>query len=119
MYVCIVGEFHCGTRQFQCSGWGWSVQLQFLVQRMYLGVLFTLAFRNACSRQLFVIVFFGDSLFVYNLFAFAIYSPLVASIVFLLLHFTATARLMLRCGSPLSPGHDVGHGVSEQSASTF
>jgi len=61
MYVCI----HCGTRQFQCSGWGWSLQLQFLVQRMCLGVLFTLAFRNACTRKLFVIVF-GDSLFVYN-----------------------------------------------------
>jgi len=41
------------------------VQLQFLFQRIYLGVLFTLAFRNACTRKLFVIVF-GDSLFVYD-----------------------------------------------------
>jgi len=31
--------------------------------RMYLMVLFTLAFRNACTRKLFVIVF-GDLLFV-------------------------------------------------------
>jgi len=47
-----------------------------------------------------------------NLFAF------YCSIVFLLLYFSASARLMLRCGSPLSPGHDVGRGVSEQSACT-
>jgi len=40
-------------------------QLKFLLQRMYLGVLFTLAFRNACTRKLFVTVF-GDSLLGYN-----------------------------------------------------
>jgi len=91
------------------------VQLQFLVQRMYFGVLITLAFRNACTRKLFVMVF-GDSLFVY--YWSAIYSPFIVSIVFLLLYFSASARLMLRCGSPLSPGHDVGRGVSEQSACT-
>jgi len=52
------------------------------------------------------------------LFSSAIYSPFIVSIVFLQLHFTASARLMLRCGLPLSPGHDVGHGVSEESACT-
>jgi len=83
---------------------------------MYLGVLFTLAFGNACTRKLFVIVF-GDSLFVYN-FGVQFIRFLLFSIVFLLLHFTALARLMLRCGSPLSPGRDVGRGVSEQIACT-
>jgi len=92
------------------------VQLQFLVQRVYLGVLFTLAFRNACTRKLFIIVF-GDSLFVYN-FGVQFIRLLLSSIVFLVINFIASARLMLRCGSPLSPGRDVGRGVSEQSACT-
>jgi len=55
--------YHCGTRQFQCSGWGWSVQLQFLVQRMYIIYYITLAFRNACVRKLFVIVFWRFTLY--------------------------------------------------------
>jgi len=73
----------------------------------------TLAFRNARTRKLFVIVF-GDSLFVCNfecnLFAFHCF------LCRFLFHFVGTASLTLRCGSLPSPGCDVDRGVSEQSA---
>jgi len=62
------------------------------------------------------VIVFGDSLFVYNIGVQFIYYYFIVSIVFLLLHFTVSAWLMLQCESPLSPGHDVGRGVSEQSA---
>jgi len=73
--------------------------------RMYLMVLFTLAIRNASTRKLFVIVF-GDLIFVNfecSLFGF---------------YWFLLSRLMLRCGSQLSAGRDVGRGVSEHSACT-
>jgi len=53
----------------KCSGWGWSVQLQFLAQRLYLGILFTLAFRNACTRKLFLAIHFLFIILECNLFA--------------------------------------------------
>jgi len=65
-----------------------------------------------------LLFFFGDSLFVDNIGVQFIYYYFIVSIVFLLLHFTVSAWLMLQCGSPLSPGRDVGRGVSEQSACT-
>jgi len=66
IYVCIRYRYVCMHASYVSStaahvgsnalAGGWSVQLQFLVQRMQLGILFTLAFRNACTRKLFVIV---------------------------------------------------------------
>jgi len=59
------------------------------------------------------VIVFIDSLFVYNIGVQFIYYYFIVSIVFLLLQFTVSAWLMLQCGSPLSPGHDVGRHLPE------
>jgi len=113
-YVCMYASYGSSTTAHVSSNArAGSVQLRFLLQRMHLGVLLHLhseVHALANCLKLFLAIHF--LFIILN----AIYSPFIVFIVFLLLHFTATALLMHRCRSPLSPGHDVGRGVSEQSA---